>query len=48
MMLDHLGLAEASTAVEQAVSSDLVDRTDSLRSTQDIGNALREQVVNDS
>ncbi len=48
MMLDHLGLDEASTAVEQAVSSDLVDRTDSLRSTQDIGNALREQVDNDS
>jgi 3-isopropylmalate dehydrogenase len=40
MLLDHLGLDKAASQVEQAVSSDLADRGNGVRSTAQIGDAL--------
>jgi len=40
MLLDHLGLAEAGAAVEQAVVADLAERGDAGRSTRAVGDAV--------
>ena len=40
MLLDHVGLTEASGWVEQAVSDDLAERGSTPRSTSEIGDAL--------
>ena len=40
MLLDHVGLREASQWVEQAVSDDLAQRGSTVRSTSEIGDAL--------
>jgi 3-isopropylmalate dehydrogenase len=45
MLLDHLGLAQAASEVEQAVADDLAVRADSLRSTAQIGDALAAAVA---
>ncbi|MCH9718331.1 MAG: 3-isopropylmalate dehydrogenase [Actinomycetia bacterium] len=44
MMLDHLGLSDAATAVEKAVSEDLASRGAGTRSTAMIGDTLAERV----
>jgi len=45
MLLDHVGEADASSWVEEAVSADLASRGDSLRSTSEIGDALAAAAV---
>lgn len=45
MMLDHLGLPEASIAVEDAVAADLASRGNDQRSTSEIGDTLAEAVA---
>src|SRR4051812_28505206 len=40
MLLDHLGLAEAASKVEQAVAADLASRGSAQRSTREIGETL--------
>ena len=40
MLLDHVGLTDASGWVEQAVSDDLAERGTAIRSTSEIGDAL--------
>ncbi len=44
MLLDHLGLADASARVTSAVESDIRDRT-APRSTQEVGEAIAKQVA---
>ncbi len=45
MLLDHLGLDKAASAVEQAVSDDLASRGDRVRSTAQIGDDLATAVA---
>jgi len=45
MLLDHLGLDKAASAVEQAVSDDLASRGDRVRSTAQIGDDLAAAVA---
>ena len=46
LMLDHLGLDDAASAVEEAVVADLADRTPGTkRSTAEIGDAIAARVV---
>jgi 3-isopropylmalate dehydrogenase len=40
MLLDALGLAEASQRVESAAAADLAERGDAKRRTSDIGDAI--------
>ena len=40
MLLDHLGLAEASGAIETAVAADLAERGTAVRSTSQVGDAI--------
>ena len=40
MLLDHVGLVEASAWVERAVAADLASRGSAVRSTSEIGDAL--------
>ena len=40
MLLDHLGLAEASGAIETAVAADLAERGTAVRSTRQVGDAI--------
>jgi 3-isopropylmalate dehydrogenase len=40
MLLDHLGLADAATAVRSAVAADLVRRGDAPRGTVEVGDAI--------
>lgn len=46
MLLDHVGAATASAAVEAAVAADLAERGDTVRSTSEIGDALAERSAN--
>ena len=45
MMLDHLGLREASAQVETAVAADLAERGSTVRSTAAVGDALAARVA---
>jgi 3-isopropylmalate dehydrogenase len=40
MLLDHLGLTDASAAVERAVAADLAERGTTARSTAEVGDAI--------
>ncbi|RUQ97625.1 3-isopropylmalate dehydrogenase [Labedella endophytica] len=40
LLLDHLGLAEASAAVTKAVTADIADRAGRTRTTREIGDAI--------
>jgi 3-isopropylmalate dehydrogenase len=40
MLLEHLGLPEASAAVERAVAADLAERGDRVRGTTEVGDAI--------
>ncbi len=44
MLLDHLGEYSAAAKVEQAVSADLAERGDAVRSTTEIGDAIAARV----
>jgi 3-isopropylmalate dehydrogenase len=45
MLLDHLGLDKAAQEVEAAVARDLQSRGDSKRSTDEIGDAITNEIV---
>ena len=45
MLLDHVGLIEASAWVERAVAADLASRGSAVRSTSEIGDALTDGAV---
>ena len=47
MLLDHIGLDKAASEVEQAVSDDLASRSDGVRSTAQIGDALARAVASE-
>ncbi|SDS33903.1 3-isopropylmalate dehydrogenase [Paraoerskovia marina] len=45
MLLDHLGLSEASARVEAAVAADLVERGGRVRSTAEVGRDLAQRIA---
>jgi len=44
MLLEHLGLTDAATRVEQAVAADLAARGDRVRSTADVGSEIAARI----
>jgi len=44
MLLEHLGLSDAATRVEQAVAADLAARGDRVRSTADVGSEIAARI----
>jgi 3-isopropylmalate dehydrogenase len=44
MLLEHLGLSEAATAVQDAVSADLAERASTPRTTSEVGDAIAARV----
>src|SRR5213592_4698415 len=45
LLLDHLGLTEAAAAIEAAVTADIEERTGSVRSTAEIGDAIAKRAA---
>jgi 3-isopropylmalate dehydrogenase len=45
MLLDHLGLADAAAAVDQAVYDDVTSRAGAARPTEEIGDAIASRIV---
>jgi 3-isopropylmalate dehydrogenase len=43
MLLEHVGAASAASAVEAAVAADLAERGESVRSTEQIGDAIAQR-----
>jgi 3-isopropylmalate dehydrogenase len=45
LLCEHLGLTEAATAIEAAVTADIEERTGAIRTTAEIGDAIAKRAA---